>query len=188
MWRKHLDNRSDNYQFTEFERVAPAIRKEGTIKDNSITAGNAIYCICIYRRKQRITSRLIGFAKRSPRAKSHWYGVLIHWHAFHSSADNLQTWMWRRRRRQWRCSEVVDRYQTIYERPVEKQAKRGWRKERWNWNMRKINDSPWLFQVDWGPASPSHDASSLSPRPARDPSSAVSSSSLPSPEIQNKLV
>lgn len=48
--------------------------------------------------------------------------------------------------------------------------------------MRKINDLPWLFQVDWGPASPSHDASSLSPRPARDPSSAVSSSSLPSPE------
>lgn len=81
VWRKHLDNRSDNYQFTEFERVAPTIRKEGTIKGNSITAGNAIYCICIYRRKQRITSRLIGFAKRSPRAKSHWSGALIHWHA-----------------------------------------------------------------------------------------------------------
>lgn len=43
VWRKRLDNRSDNYQFTEFERVTPAIRKEGTIKGNSIMAGDILH-------------------------------------------------------------------------------------------------------------------------------------------------
>lgn len=49
---------------------------------------------------------------------------------------------------------------------------------------RTINHLPWPFQVDSGPASLFRVSSFPSPRPARDLSSAASSSNLPSPKTR----